>query len=267
MRVVMNRKSLKSALASLAILAACHGSAYAADAPQSAPVPIEADSSGWTFAFSPYFWAAGLSGDISQFGLPTVHVNSDFGDILSNLDFAAMAVGEARNGTYSFFGDVMYTKLSSGTATPRGIVANTVDVTSETFAGLFGAGYSVFSDDRGYLDIVAAARVWHVSTEISFSGGILNGVDVDDSATWIDGLAGIRGRYALTDKFYLMGWGLVGAGQADIDWDVAAGLGYNFNDSISAIAGYRALGVNYEEDDFLFDTVQQGPILGLVIRF
>jgi len=125
----------------------------------------------------------------------------------------------------------------------------------------------VLADERGYIDVVAAARVWHVGTEISFSGGILNGVDVDDNATWVDGLGGVRGRYALTDNVYLMGWGLMGAGEADIDWDVAAGVGYQFSDTISAIAGYRALGVDYEEDGFLFDAVQQGPILGLVIRF
>ncbi|MGO8477643.1 hypothetical protein ACC739_37655, partial [Rhizobium ruizarguesonis] len=29
-----------------------------------------------------------------QFGLPEVHVDADFGDILNNLDFAFMAAGE-----------------------------------------------------------------------------------------------------------------------------------------------------------------------------
>jgi hypothetical protein len=60
---------------------------------------------------------------------------------------------------------------------------------------------------------------------------------------------------------------LVGAGQADLDWDVAANLGYQFTDRISAVAGYRALGVDYNQDGFVFDVVQQGPILGMVFRF
>lgn len=59
----------------------------------------------------------------------------------------------------------------------------------------------------------------------------------------------------------------MGGGGADIDWDVALGIGYEFNDRISAIAGYRALGVDYDDDGFLFDTVQQGPILGLAVKF
>ena len=60
---------------------------------------------------------------------------------------------------------------------------------------------------------------------------------------------------------------MVGAGGADIDWDVAAGLGYHFNDTWSAVLGYRALGVDYTNDDFVYDIVEQGPILGVVARF
>lgn len=61
--------------------------------------------------------------------------------------------------------------------------------------------------------------------------------------------------------------GLVGAGEADIDWDVAEAIGYRFNDRISSVIRYRALGVNYSNDDGFLDVVQQGPILGLVVRF
>ncbi len=85
--------------------------------------------------------------------------------------------------------------------------------------------------------------------------------------TWVDGLVGVRGRYDFNENWYLTGWGMVGAGEADLDWDVAAGLGYRFNDTWSAVAGYRALGVDYSQDDFVFDVVQQGPILGVVINF
>jgi hypothetical protein len=102
-------------------------------------------------------------------------------------------------------------------------------VTSETFAGLLGAGYSVLQDDRGNLDLVAGARVWHANTDISFSGGILDGVSRSDGATWVDALGGVRAKYSITDKVYFTGWGLVGGGGANVDWDVAGGIGYSFN--------------------------------------
>jgi hypothetical protein len=63
----------------------------------------------------------------------------------------------------------------------------------------------------------------------------------------VDGLVGLRGNFAFTHNWYVTGWSLVGAGGADIDWDVAAGLGYTTNDT--------------------FDVIQQGPIAGLMIRF
>ncbi len=117
------------------------------------------------------------------------------------------------------------------------------------------------------MDLVGGTRIWHASTEISFNGGILGGVSASDSATWVDGMAGVRARYAVTDNVYLSGWGLIGAGQAKLDWDVAAIVGYQINDTFSAVAGYRALGVDYRKDGFTFDAVQQGSILDLVGHF
>ena len=48
---------------------------------------------------------------------------------------------------------------------------------------------------------------------------------MSDSDTWVDALGGVRGVFNITPKLYLTGWALVGAGGADIDWDVAGGLG------------------------------------------
>jgi len=230
------------------------------------PQAVEAQD-GWTFSVAPYFWMAGLSGQTAQFGLPTVDIDADFGDILGNLDFAFMAAGEARNVRFSVFGDVIYTKLGADGNTPGGILATSVDVTSETFAGLLGVGYAVLDGPEGHLDVVGGVRVWSVDTTISFNGGLLGGIERSDSATWVDGLVGVRGKYSLTPEIYLTGWGLIGGGGADLDWDVALGVGYDFNDRVSAIVGYRALGVDYSNDGFIFDVVQQGPILGLAIKF
>lgn len=255
----------------LAAVGAClvGSGAMAADvySPMTTEVQQTTTEGGWTLSFAPYFWAAGLSGELGQFGLPAVDVDASFSDIFDHLDFGAMAMGEARNGPYSIFGDVMYTKISGQAGTPRGILATDVELRSETFAGLLGAGYSVFENSTARLEIVGGLRVWSVESELSFSGGILDGRSRSDDATWVDGLAGFRGTYSLTPEIYLTGWGFIGAGGADLDWDVAATIGYRFSDTISAVAGYRALGVDYSDDGFVFDTVQQGPILGLVVRF
>lgn len=242
---------------------------HAADLlPALAPQPQAAEKEpGWEFNFAPYFWMAGLNGDVGAFGLPTVHVDEKFKDILSDLDFGFMAAGEARYDRFSLLADVIYVKVSTSDATPRGIIASEVDVESKTFTAFLGAGYSVLEDAKGHLDVVGGARIWSGETKISLTGGILDGASRSDSATWVDGVGGLRGSYSITPEVFVTGWGLVGAGGADIDWDVAGAIGYNFNDRISAVAGYRALGVNYSSDGFVNDTVMSGPILGVNFRF
>ncbi|MGV6875723.1 hypothetical protein ACUSIJ_23925 [Pseudochelatococcus sp. B33] len=263
----MGALKVAAALFTGSLLAA--GSARASDLPMApSPATAQGEVGEWAFAISPYFWAAGLSGDVAQFGLPvTVHLSPDFSDILRNLDFAAMVIGEARRDRLSFLGDIMYSRVSVGRGTPRGIVAEGASVTSETFAGLLAVGYSLVLSEAGNFDLVAGARVWSVNTNITLTGGEVGWVHASDDKTWVDGLVGIRGRYNITKDVYLTGWGLVGGGGAKVDWDVAAAIGYDFNEHLSAVAGYRALGVNYDSRGFTFDVVQQGPIIGLIARF
>ncbi|WP_234838832.1 hypothetical protein [Sinorhizobium meliloti] len=78
----------------------------------------------------------------------------------------------------------------------------------------------------------------------------------------------MKGRISINEHFYLTSWALIGGGaSSDLVWDVMGGAGYQFNDSISAVVGYRAAGVDYENDGFVYDTVQHGPTIGLVVRF
>ncbi|MET2827831.1 hypothetical protein [Mesorhizobium shangrilense] len=253
----------------LGVLCANQGLAQAAD-----PIPFSPPATNdtvepeqWHFAASPYFWAAGISGTTGQFGLPPVKMESDFSSILKDIDFSFMGIAEARYERYSLFSDIIYAKVSTGGSTPYGVLSTSVDVTSETFSGFFGGGYSVLQDGKNHLDVIGGARLWYASTEISFKGGLFDGVEKRDGATWVDAVGGIRGQYFLTDNVYLTGWGVVGAGQAKIDWDVAGAIGYQFKDNLSAVAGYRALGVNYNRNGFVYDVVQSGPILGLLYKF
>ncbi|WP_086998465.1 hypothetical protein [Rhizobium sullae] len=262
MRVILVHAAVLCA--SLAVASSGRTADIAPGIPEAKVVESE---SGWSYTAAPYFWAAGLSGDVAQFGLPEVHIDSSFSDLLENLDFAFMAAGEARYDRFSIFGDIIYTKLGADANTRNGILADSVDVTSKTFAGLLGAGYSVLESQSGHLDIVGGVRVWSVDTTIGFNGGILGGREADDGATWVDALAGVKGNYFFTPEIYVTGWGLVGGGGADVDWDVSLALGYKFTDTISAVAGYRALGVNYNNDGFVFDVVQQGPIIGVAFHF
>jgi hypothetical protein len=223
----------------------------------------------WSFAVAPYLWAAGFSGDVASFGLPTVEVDASFSNIWDNLDFAAMFVGELRYGRFGLFTDFAYVKLSAERETPLGILATSVGLDAETLAFTAAGEYRVVDAPRGSLDVMAGARVWSVDTELAFRGGVLDGVSRSDGDTWVDPLVGTKGRFELTEKFYVTGWAMAGGFgvSSDLMWDLFGGAGYQFNDNISAVFGYRGMGVDYENDGFTFDVIQHGPVLGGVIRF
>ena len=56
-----------------------------------------------------------------------------------------------------------------------------------------------------------------------------------------------------------------GAG-SKLTWDVMGALGYEVSDTVSLIAGWRALSVDYENLTAIFDVVMSGWI-GLTIKF
>ena len=258
------RKS--NALAAIAISALMAGEvAQAADlAP---PPPVE--ESGWSFTIAPYLWMAGISGEVGQFGLPPVEVDASFGDILSNFDIGAMVVSEARYGRFGIATDFQYVKISTEADTPFGVLADSIDVSSETLTALVAGSFRLVESDTATFDLLAGARLWSVNTDLELSGGPLDGTSFDDGDTWVDPTIGVKGRADLTENIYLTAWGMIGGFgvSSDFAWDVMAGMGYSFNETFSAVGGYRAMSVDYENGDFVFDVVQHGPFLGAVLRF
>jgi hypothetical protein len=160
-------------------------------------------------------------------------------------------------------------KISGSAGTPRGILADSVSINTQSLAFTAAPEIRLFETPRGSFDLMAGARVWSVDTDISFSGGPLDGVSGSDGATWIDPLVGVKGRFDLTSHLYFSAWAIAGGFgvSSDFMWDAWGGLGYEFNDTVSAVAGYRGTGVDYENNGFRYDVIQHGPVLGAVIRF
>ncbi len=257
---------IKSIAASALALAAIATMAEAADV---APPP-EAPS-GWEFEVAPYGWLAGLNGQAAQFGLPEQDVDITIRQVLENLDVALMGLVQVRNERFSAFSDLVYGKLSAEIGTPHGILADKIEVTSKTLMWTVGAAYSIYYDpDVANFDLVVGGRLWSLDTEAKIKGGIFGGNEFDDGKTWVDPLVGAKGRFSFTPQFFATGWGLIGGFDVNNDklmWDLFGGLGYEVWPGTSLIAGYRAVSVDYHNGDFLYDTVQQGPLLGLDFRF
>jgi len=277
-------KKATLAAASMLVLASSLTPAAAADL---APAP---DTSEWRFTLAPYVWGVGLSGDVGVFGRGPVDVDIPFSDILENLDFAAMGVAEAHNGTWGVFVDLNYTSLSAGKSRSRSLerdlfeqfgataeVSASADITE--FIGTMMGQWRAVDSDQMTLDLMAGARYWNIENDItargSVSGGGPLGLSVSkelsgsDGASWVDPMVGVKSRIDTTTPVYFTGWGMIGGFGvgSDINWDVMGGVGYQWTEKFSTVLGYRALGVDYEDDGFVYDVIQQGVAFGGVISF
>ena len=245
--------------------------AAAADLYSDEPLPPMTEPGGfearWNFSAAVYVWAAGMKGTTGFGDLPTVDIDASFSDILENLDFAFMAVGEARYDRFGVFGDLIYTKLSADGTGPMGLTAS---VENKTIVGTLMGEYRVVEAGNTSVDVMAGARVWGVMMDLNVTGGggiVSGGRDFD--RYWVDPMVGAKARLQGDSPWFLTSWAMIGGfgAASDIDWDVFGGVGYEVKDWLSLVAGYRALGVDYDRDGFLFDVTQQGPIIGGVFRF
>jgi hypothetical protein len=86
---------------------------------------------------------------------------------------------------------------------------------------------------------------------------------------WVDPYVGLRGRYNFNKTFYTAVRGEIGGFGvgADLMWQVEAVLGINLTHSIFTEIGYRALGDDFENDNFKFDVVTHGPQITTGITF
>ncbi len=107
-------------------------------AEESPPLDVVYGDAGWTFSIAPYFWAASLKGDIAVRGRQPFNADIPFRDIFDNLRFGGMIVGEAHNGTWGVFADLIYLDIEvdkSLTRTIAGVpvsLSGSLDTTSVT---------------------------------------------------------------------------------------------------------------------------------------
>ena len=86
---------------------------------------------------------------------------------------------------------------------------------------------------------------------------------------WFDPYVGLRARYNFNKTYYTAVRGEIGGFGvgADLMWEVETVVGINLTHCIFTEIGYRALGANFEENNFKFDVVAHGPQITTGITF
>ena len=244
------------------------GVAAAADLPvRTAPAETHSAVAPYTFVASAYLWATGLEGRMRTLPpFPAVNVNIGFDDVLKNLEGGIMGAAELRSGRFLLFVDIMATRLSpEKPITPAGY-PGLVKVQASSFTGLAAAGYRLIDAPAYSLDGFIGVRGFSVKNTLNVQV-LPIGLRLSDSEAWIDAVAGARFRYNLTTSIHGVVMGFAGGGSSKRLWDLFGGFGYDINKSYTLFAGYRAMKVDYRKGAFIYDALQQGPVLGLNARF
>ena len=224
-------------------------------------------TSGWSFQLTPYLWLAGINGDVEGPHGLSASFDAGIGDVLSHLDGGLMLLGEARYRRWGILLDFDYARLSGTGGSLSPILGQPSLTTREILVTLDGA-YRFIDSDAFKLDALAGVRIMSVDNDLSFSGALLPPRSDNGGDTWADPVVGLRTILPIGGGFVANALGDVGGGpNGDLTWQIYGGIGYDFNESVSAYVGYRYLSMNHQDGNFKFNINQQGPILGVGFRF
>jgi hypothetical protein len=227
----------------------------------------ETDSDRWDLTVAPYFILPNMSGE-TGIGDVAVDVDASPGDIFDKLQFGFMIFLEMSNEDWAVGVDALYMDLSQNGLTPvlqREAEADMKQLAIQT---------NILRRVATWAEVGIGARLVSLEAGLSVAEGqVLPGADVAQDVTWLDPV--IAGRFTIPmESSWRLGIqgdiGGFGIG-SDFAWQVLPFVGYRFSRVFEVAAGYRAIGMKYEQgedsDYFLYDIVTFGPQLGIVLRF
>ena len=233
---------------------------------KSSATPQPASTDGWHFQLTPYLWLPTISGRAGIGNLIT-DTSLNVGDSDIELNFGFMGTFEARKDKFIILTDLQYSDLSTERGNPGPLFSSSRG-SFKTFVLDPEIGYRLLDNGEGAtLDVLGGIRYWHLNATLALRAGILPATEASRSRSWVDGVVGLRGRAALSRRFFLTGKGDLGGGGSNFTYQLFGGVGFGLTERLALIGGYRDLSVNYNKDGFLFDMSLHGPLVGLGIKF
>ncbi len=250
----------------------------------------------WTLDVVPYAWAPWLNGTETVAGrTANVHASPIQG-LVHLQQVPVMLYTEARRGPIGVYGDIIYGNVgldqSAVSTRPSRTLSGALGLDALAFIGEIGGVYEIAEWQSGNgttaIDVLGGARVWHQEADLKLAITehldlhhlvIERGYAVARSGTinWIDPLVGarLRRRMRTGEEIYLRGdVGGFNAG-SQFTWNITAAYAFELcageTVTYSGLIGYRLLDVDYTRGHgytlYTFDTLLQGPLLGLAISF
>lgn len=257
------------------------GSPAAFSSEQQSPIVGESSSSLRVDMYA-WIWLVGFDGNVGAGGL-TSEVDASFGDVLDASDsiFAFAGRLEVGYGKIAGFLDGMYSDLGADDhRSPDG--ATRFDIEMQQGLLDFGMMYRVVDVEPSgdgaphkpdlTLDLYAGGRFNALELTLDPVGADAG----SRSRSWVDPIVGAKLVLPLAERWRFEVNGDIGGFgvESDLTWSGTAVFGLDFDLfglPATVLAGYRAIGWDYSEggdnNDFIYDIIQHGPILGLSVRF
>jgi hypothetical protein len=242
-----------------AVLTASLAGAAQAQAQASPPPALVMDDE-WHYLVAPYFWASGISGNVSVGDFESASIDASFSDVIQNFDFGLQGHFEARKGRWGFGLDLSYINLGVpvGGSLAQALDAN-VDVRQLMAEGLgfYRAAHGGRADNPAYLDVIVGTRYTGTRTRLQTSVGD----SADSTPEWVDALAGLRFHAPLGSRFSLLGRGDIAGFGSKLTWtlegDIAARLGERWLVGV----GWKHMDIDYQKDEgrAIFNVAYDGP--------
>src|SRR6185295_18029811 len=166
----MHHRSAASAVAAVFVLVGATG-ASAQTVPE------------WQYSVTPYFWMAGLDGQIGVRSLET-NVDMSFGDILDALKFGIMGTAEARHKTYVFGLDGMYISVGDGRSVAFRGDTGTFTLKQSTTMLQPTVG-TTFGGSSWGVDGLVGIRYWNLSANLDVDRTRRPSNERSDSRQWV----------------------------------------------------------------------------------
>lgn len=266
-------------------------------AAQGGPGAVPEDDSSVRLRFTPYAWLTGFNGTVTTNGIG-FDIDASFGDIIETSDtiVAFMGAIDVEVGRFVFQINGSHAQAEGSTqtgfASDGGALVVQADVDStlantwlEGFGGYRVVDRAVDGSKRVAFDVFAGLRYTQIDLDVRVTSSatltLPNGQTLvagserglENSEEWVEPFVGARAGVSLSERWYLGirgdvgGFGLDGSSFA---WQVVPALAYVWEfqgGNVGLLAGYRALGQDYESDGFEWDVVTHGPVVGFTIQF
>jgi opacity protein-like surface antigen len=243
-----------------------------------APALAQTGSSTWQFEGTAYLWATAMKGDVQAGALPKTSVDLSFGDILENLDFGLMGAFEARKGRLGLLFDGMYMKVSGSATASRPLpgplpATLTVGADAKVKQGMLSGAVAYRAvEGQTSLDVIGGVRYNWIDASATIDAslfGLTGSTSRSCDKDWWDPFIGARFLHRIDDRWTFVAYADVGGFGvgSDSTWQGLIGVNYAFSKTVIGKIAYRYMSVDYDHGGFVYDMKNQGPLLGVGMRF